>query len=84
MDVDVCALYAGLKNPKPGTRQARNRHASVLIIPVTGQTPSNRAREAELINVVQHYQAIANADERALVRKLISRLSPSPARAGSR
>jgi len=83
LKVDVGALYAGLKTPKAGTRQARDRNASVLIIPVKGRTPPNRAREAELIDVITNYQAIANADERALVRKLLSRLSPSPARAGS-
>ena len=44
-------------------------------------TPPNApARETELIDLIKSYQAIANAPDRTLVRKLLKRLSASTGR----
>ncbi|MEQ8177975.1 MAG: helix-turn-helix transcriptional regulator [Amphiplicatus sp.] len=81
LGVEVGALYAGLRN-----RSARSRGSSktprnpILVVPLTVSTRTPPARETELIDLIRSYQAIANAPDRTLVRKLLKRLSASTGR----
>lgn len=81
LGVEVGALYAGLRN-----RPARSRGSSktprnpILVVPLTVSARAAPTRETELIDLIRSYQAIANGPDRALVRKLLKRLSASTGR----
>lgn len=81
LGVEVGALYAGLRK-----RSARSRGSSdlqripVVVVPLTVGPRAAPARETELIDLIRNYQAIENAPDRALVRKLLKRLSAASGR----
>lgn len=76
LGVEVGALYAGLRNRSARSRgSSKTQTSSVLVVPLTVNSRAAPAREVELIDVIRSYQAITNAPDRALVRKLLKRLS---------
>lgn len=82
LDVEVGALYAGLNKPKgPTPRSSKRNPTPFLVIPLTVSPRAASAGEAELIDVIKSYQAIASPSDRALARKLVKRLSLDPRRA---
>ena len=84
LGVEVGAFYAGLRGGSARARGSpRKQSSSVLIVPLCVGPGAAPAREAELIDVCRSYQAIATAGDRALVRKLVKRLSAASARTGT-
>ncbi|HXI85902.1 MAG TPA: hypothetical protein VNH64_00475, partial [Parvularculaceae bacterium] len=65
------------------SRAPKKKNQPCVVIPLSGGAQSTPARESELIEVAKNYQAIASASERALVRKLLKRLSMDSRRAGA-
>lgn len=84
LGVEVAALFAGATTSATRSSRATKKQSKpFLVIPLlSGAHPTTAAREAELIEVAKNYQAINSASERALVRKLMKRLSLDPQRAG--
>lgn len=81
LSVEVSALYAGLRSKAVRSRGSSTiQRSPVAIVPLTVGPRGAPAREAELIDVIRSYQAIANAPDRALVRKLLKRLSAASGR----
>ena len=84
LGVDVAALFAGAKARAKGSSRASKRQSKpFVVIPFPVGAHPTPARETELIEVAMNYQAIASAPERALVRKLLKRLSMDSRRAGA-
>ena len=82
LGVEVGALYAGLRNKSARSRgSSKTQRNPVLVVPLTVGPRAAAMRETELIDVIRSYQAIANAPDRALVRKLLKRLSAASGRA---
>lgn len=81
LGVEVGALYAGLRG-RPGRMRgsAKTKKNPILVVPLTVSARAAPARETELIDLIKSYQAIANAPDRTLVRKLLKRLSASTGR----
>ena len=81
LGVEVGALYAGLRG-RPGRARgsANKKRNPILVVPLTVSPRAVPAREGELIDLIRSYQAIANAPDRTLVRKLLKRLSAPSAR----
>ncbi|MEQ8748397.1 MAG: helix-turn-helix transcriptional regulator, partial [Amphiplicatus sp.] len=81
LGVEVGALYAGLRG-RPGRARgsANKKRNPILVVPLTVSPRAAPAREGELIDLIRSYQAIANAPDRTLVRKLLKRLSAPSAR----
>lgn len=81
LGVEVAAFYAGVNKPKSGApRLSKMAPIPFLVVPLTVSARAAPAREAELIDVIRHYQAITSAPDRALVRKLLKRLSAASQR----
>jgi len=81
LGVEVGALYAGLNRHSARTRGSSKKPRSPFaVVPVTVGPRTAKARESELIDLIRSYQAIANAPDRALVRKLLKRLSAASGR----
>lgn len=81
LGVKVSALYAGVRNRSAGLpRSSKMQPSPVLVVPLTVRAQAAPAREIELIDVIRSYQAIASAPDRALMRKLLKRLSARAAR----
>jgi len=81
LGVEVGALYAGLRG-RPGRSRAseKTKRNPILVVPLTVNPRATPARQSELIDLIRSYQAIADASDRALVRKLLKRLSGFSAR----
>lgn len=76
LGVEVGALYAGVRNRSARPRgSSKTQRSSFLVVPLTVNSRAAPEREVELIDVIRSYQAITNAPDRALVRKLLKRLS---------
>ncbi|MCK5747369.1 MAG: helix-turn-helix transcriptional regulator [Oricola sp.] len=81
LGVEVGALYAGLRaRPGRSPKSANTKRNPILVVPLTVNLRAAPAREGELIDLIRSYQAIADASDRALVRKLLKRLSGFSAR----
>lgn len=81
LGVEVGALYAGLHNRSARSRgSSKTQRSPILVVPLTVNSRAAPAREVELIDVIRSYQAIAHAPDRALVRKLLKRLSAASQR----
>jgi len=82
LGVEVGALYAGLRKRSGQSRgSSKTQRNPVLVVPLTVGPRAAAMRETEVIDLIRSYQAIANAPDRALVRKLLTRLSAASGRA---